>query len=380
MLRTFGRHLVRRSLGSIAATLALVMVVFLAERMTGFVEMLIERRAPLGNLPLVLALTAPEIIVTAMPIAVLIGAHRALMEARDGGETVVMAGAGVGPFRMISSLFALGAVAVFAAIVAAGFLDPMGRAARDRLFLEAAHRMAMDAVEHGLPSDRIETLRGHTFVSPAWGAAGRRPLLVFPPREGDGERIVAAANYDLRPIEGTRRFALRLDDVSVMDLQLPPAGTTPQARSIGGSGYRLGTVTREIDLDEPLRDPVLADQPQYRTLVARVTATGGGRSDNGLREAEIVARACLSLIAVLTAAIAASFADGRRRFFALPAAGAAMVVFDTGLVRVVRAFQTASADDNLMIGAATVGTLAVVLAVVVLLRQGALVAPRGGRS
>ncbi len=375
MARTWGFLLIRRSLGSLTATLALVFVVFLAERMTGFVEMLSDRGAPLTDLPLVLLLTAPEIVVTAMPIAVLIGVYRALREARDGGETVAMAGAGVGPWGLTASLVGLGVVLTVAVVAVAGFLDPFSRATRDRLFLEAAHHMAVTAIRDGLPADRIQTLAGYTFVSPGHGAAGDRPLLVFLPREGDTERVVSAARYELVASAGTKRFHLRLHDVAVADLALGGTEATP------GSGYRLGALARDIDLDEPLRMPVLADQPEYGNLVALVRAgVEKAKAGYARRAAEILARAWLTVAAVLTAALAVSFADGRRRHFALPVAGAVMVVADIGLVRVVRDFGGVSPASDLVHAGVAVAVLLAILAALVKVRYAAVVAPRGGRA
>lgn len=378
MARTYGFHLIGRSLGALVATLGLVLVVFLAERMTGFVEMLIERHASLAELPWILALTAPEIVITAMPIAVLIGVYRGLTEARDGGETVALAGAGVGPWGLMAAPIGLGAAAMAFVVVVAGFVDPIARATRDALFLEAAHRMVIEAVRDGLPRDRVQTQDGYTFVSPNWGAKGDRHLLVFMPRDGDLERIVSATNYDLTEIEGTHRYVLRLRDVAVADLRLTPPTDGDGPRKIGGSGYRLGALSRDIDLDQPLKPPVLSDSPQYRTLGALVAT--GAASAFGLRAAEIVTRAGLSLAAVLAAAIAASFADGRRRFFALPLAGAAMVVFDIALVRVVRGLAGAAARTDLLFGGLALAALLGVLALAVILRYSAVVAARGGRA
>lgn len=375
MARTWGFLLIRRSLGSLTATLALVFVVFLAERMTGFVEMLSDRGAPLTDLPLVLLLTAPEIVATAMPIAVLIGVYRALKEARDGGETVAMAGAGVGPWGLTASLVGLGVALMIAVVAIAGFLDPFSRATRDRLFLEAAHHMAVTAIRDGLPADRIQTLAGYTFVSPGHGAAGDRPLLVFLPRDGDTERVVSAARYELVEIPGTNRFHLRLHEVVVADLALGASETAP------GSGHRLGALARDIDLDEPLRAPVLADQPEYGNLVALVGAgMEKAKTAYARRAAEILARAWLAVAAVLMAAIAVSFADGRRRHFTLPVAGAVMVVADIGLVRLVRGFGGVSPLSDLAHAGAAVAAVLVVLAVLVQVRHAAVVAPRGGRA
>ena len=377
MARTWGLLLIRRSLGSLAATLALVFVVFLAERMTGFVEMLVARGAPIGDLPWVLLLTAPEIVVTAMPIAVLIGVHRALKDARDGGETVAMAGAGVGPWGLLSALLGVGVVMVALVVAIAGFVDPLSRAARDGLFLEAAHRMAVDAIRDGLPSNRIETLGGYTFVSPHVGAAGR-PLLVFLPPVAGIDRIVSAGSYELVAIEESHRFHLQLHDVVVSDLA-PPTGQGKPAAV--GSGYRLGSLARDVDLDEPLRDPVLADQPQYRDLVALIRAgASAAGADLARRAAEILARSWLAVAAVLVAAIAVSFSNGRRRFFALPIAGAVMVVLDIALVRAVRAFGGVSPLSDLGHAAAAVAVLLIGLAAVLKWRWSAVVAPPGGRA
>ena len=378
MARTYGVHLIRRSLGALAATLGLVLVVFLAERMTGFVEMLIERHASLAELPWILALTAPEIVITAMPIAVLIGVYRALTEARDGGETVALAGAGVGPWGLMAAPLGLGAAAMVFVVVVAGFVDPIARATRDALFMEAAHRMVVDAVRDGMPRDRVETQDGYTFVSPNWGSSGDRRLLVFMPRDGDLERIVSATHYDLTEIEGTHRYVLRLHDVAVADLRLSPPTAGGDLPKIGGSGFRLGSLSRDIDLDQPLKPPVLSDSPQYRTLGALVAA--GARSAFGLRAAEIVTRAGLSIAAVLAAAIAASFADGRRRFFALPMGGVAMVVFDIGLVRAVRGLAGTTAGTDMLFGGLAVAVLLGLLALALRARYSAVVASRGGRA
>lgn len=382
MARTYGLHLVRRGLGALTATFGLVLVVFLAERLTGFVEMAIQRQAPLFDLPWVLALTAPEIVVTAMPIALLIGVYRALADARDGGETVVLAGAGVGPWGLTASLLGLGLAASVVVVIVAGFVDPIARAVRDRLFLEAAHQMVVSSIRDGLQHDRIESFGGHTFLSPSFGAPDGRHLLLFLRREGDTDRVVAATGYDLTEIEGTRRYRLRLHDVTVTDLTVtPPAATAAAGSVLGGSGYRLGTLAREIDLDEPLRDPVLADMPQYRTLASLIAATvDPSRTAYGLRAAELLTRAWLSVAAVLVAAIAVSFSDGPGRFVALPVAGAGLVVADIALVRVVRGFDAASPLADAGHGAVAIVLLLAGLAVVSTWRYPAMVAPSGGRT
>lgn len=384
MARTYGLHLIRRSLGGMAATLGLVLVVFLAERLTTLVEMLIQRHAPLSDLPLVLALTAPEIFITAMPLALLIGVYRALIEARDGGEIVVMAGAGVGPWRLLSPLLGFGALALVVVIVVAGWVDPLARAARDRLYLDAARRMVLESVGNGLPRDEIRTVDGHTVVSPSWASGGARRLLVFLPRDDGVERVVAAADYHLTEVDRLRRYHLILDDVTVADLPLrPPPGAADGRIVPSGSGWRLGTLSRDVDLEAMLREPVLADQPQYGTLVSlmrRALATATSDPSWGLRAAEIVTRAWLTIAAVLMAAIGMSFAEGRRRFVALPVAGAAMVVIDLGLVRMVRSFDVASMAEGFVHGFVAVVVLLVLLGVALVRRYPRVVAPAGGRA
>jgi lipopolysaccharide export LptBFGC system permease protein LptF len=383
MVRTYGLYLIRRCLGALGATLGLVLVVFLAERLTTLVETLIKRNAPLSDLPLVLTLTAPEILITAMPLALLIGIYRALMDARDGGETVVLAGAGVGPWGLLRSLIGFGLVAALLVVFVAGWVDPLARATRDKLFLSAAREMVIDAVRNGLKRDEVETLNGYTFVSPSWKSGDAHRLLVFLPREQGIERIVAATDYDLTEIDGQRRYHLELRDVTVSDLATTvPKSETSEETIAGGSGFRLGTVKRDIDLDKALREPILPDQPEYHDLVdlIRTAAKSITEKSPGLRAAEIVTRAWLSVAAVLMAAFAVSFADGRRRFFALPAAGAAMVVIDLALVRMVRGFGVTSVSGGFVQGGVAVSLLLAVLAAAVVWRYPAVVAPRGGRS
>ncbi|MDK9695837.1 MAG: LptF/LptG family permease [Siculibacillus sp.] len=383
MARTYGLHLIRRSLGALAATLALVLVVFLAERLTTLVEMLIKRNAPLTDLPLVLGLTAPEILITAMPLALLIGIYRALLESRDGGETVALAGAGVGPWGLMSALLGLGAVSFGLVVFVAGWVDPLARATREKLFLDAARAVVLDAVGNGLAHDRVESLNGYTFVSPSGGAGRERRLLVFAPRSGRVEQIVAASDYELIELESERRYHLRLWDVTVSELALDvPTGDKGDKTRAGGSGYRLGTVARDVDLDRALREPVLGDQPEFGDLATliRTAATDSAKKGHGLRAAEILTRAWLSIAAVLLAAIAVSFADGRRRFFVLPIAGAAMIVFDLALVRMVRSFGATTTAGGLTQGAAAVAILIAGLAAALIWRYPGVVAPRGGRA
>lgn len=386
MARTYGLHLIRRSLGGMAATLGLVLVVFLAERLTTLVEMLIQRHAPLSDLPLVLALTAPEIFITAMPLALLIGVYRAMVEARDGGEIVAMAGAGVGPWRLMSALLGFGVVSLMVVIVVAGWVDPLARAARDRLYLEAARRMVLDSVGNGLPRDEIRTVEGYTVLSPSWASGGARRLLVFLPRDPGGERIVAATDYGLTEVEPLRRYHLILYDVTVADLPLrPPAAGVGGGPVPSGSGWRLGTLSRDIDLESALREPALADLPQYGTLVSLIrratsAATSVPDASWGLRAAEIVTRAWLTVAAVLMATIGMSYAEGRRRFVALPVAGAAMVVVDLGLVRMVRSFDPASMADGFVHGFVAVAVLLGVLGAALVWRYPRVVAPAGGRA
>ena len=383
MARTYGLHLIRRCLGALGATLGLVLVVFLSERLTTLVEMLIKRDAPLSDLPLVLALTAPEIVITAMPLALLIGIYRALLDARDGGETVVLAGAGVGPWGLTKSLVGFGLAAALVVVVVAGWVDPLARTTRDRLFLDAGRKMLLEAVRTGLARDKVETLEGYAFVSPSAAGGDGRRLLVFLPRTDGVERIVSATDYGLTEIESERRYHLNLRGVTVSDLTVvAPKGDRGAPPPSTGSGFRLGTLDRDIDLDKVLREQQLADLPEYRDLITliRSAVTAAGAKAQGLRGAEILTRAWLSVAAVLMAAIAVSFADGRRRFFALPIAGAAMVVFDLALVRMVRSFGAATATAGLTQGVIAVATLLLVLSAALVWRYPGVVAPRGGRS
>lgn len=385
MRRIYDRELVARSLTGLAATLSIVVVVFLAEQLTTLVETLVENRMSLGELPWVLALTAPEIVVTAAPLAVLIGVYRALIDARDASETVALAGAGVGPGGLVGGLLGLGAVLAVAVVLVAGFLDPVSRAVRDKLFLEARRELVVAAIRDGLEPDRFRSLDGYTFVSPGLSDASRHRLLIFLPREGDRERIVATDHYDLAREGDGNRYRLRLKDVVVSDVGLvaPSAVAAGTATPDRGSSFRLGSLTRDVDLDELLRDPRLVDRAEYRALPELLGAAGaaeGPRREFRTRATEILARSTLSLAAVFVATIAVSFAAGNLRFVTLPAAGAVLVTLDLGLVRVARSLQDLPSSAYFAIVAASVIVLLAGLAIAAAVRYPGVVAPRRGRA
>lgn len=386
MGRTYAFHLIGRSLSGIAVTLSIILVVFLAEQLTTLVETLVEQRISFLELPWALTLTAPEIVITAMPLAVLIGIYRALLDARDSGETVALAGAGVGPWGLFGSLVAMGVVLVAVVIAVAGFVDPLARTTRDRMFLEAGHALVVAAVRDGLEPDQFRSLNGYTFVAlPSPNAMDHRLLLFFP-RSGDSERIVSTNSYDLVDAGDGTHFKLKLQDVVVADVGLTAprgaAAPTVDDGAAGGSSFRLGTLTQSVDLDDALRDPTLEDDPQYRMLPALLTGAGSATDEGGLRirALEILGRSGLTVAAVFLAAIAVSYASGLLRFFVLPAAGASLVAIDIALVRAVRGLDAlplwASLAAALAIGLAVVTALAVAAA----LRYPGVVAPRGGRA
>ena len=372
MWRTWDLDLVRRSLGGLAATLSVIVVVFLAEQLSTLIETLVENRIAFAELPWVLALTAPEIIVTAMPLAVLIGVYRALLDARDASETVAMAGAGVGPWRLLGGLVGMAAVGSLVVILVAGFVDPLSRGIRDRLFLEAGRALVVAAIREGLEPGRFYSLNGYSFVSPVAGPNGRRLVIFFPRRDGE-ERIVATDDYVLDEVDGNV-FRLKLRNVVVSDVSVEA-----EKASVRSSGFRVGSLVHEVDLDEALREQPLEDRPEYRAMT-ELLASDDPRHRFRTRATEILARSLLVIGAVFAATIAVSFAAGPWRFVALPAAGAVVVVLDLLLVRVARILRAWPAGPYFSTMAAVVAVMLVLLALAAAARHSGLVAPRRGRA
>ncbi len=334
--------------------LSIFVLVFLAEVLSGAIENVIYSGLPLSSLPRIIVLTAPEIIILAAPLAMVLGVFRVISTARENSELVGLTAFGVGPLRMIGVLAAFAFAFQLFVLAIAGFVDPLSRLARERMFESADRDLMVRIMREGLARGTTRTIRNVTTVSPA--KAPR--IFIVERRENQTERLVTADRYELFGPDQASRYRVRLLDVESLDLARPSGERTveslqnwtmahengvaaePPGAATGPRLLKASTADQIIDVGSALREKATRQSIAFRTLTNLLTDESDLTADRARAAsaaAKVLARSSLCVLGLLVALFATSFTSRRKQFVAAPLACMVIVIADIVTIRVVDA-------------------------------------------
>jgi len=146
----------------IAAVMALVEAIFLAERFTIVFRDAAEKDANLFDIFLLLGCTSTEIFDLALAVAVLIAVYIVALRMRENRELLAFFAAGAGPFQVAGLALVLAFGAQLTSIAVSGFLDPASRYAQRAILLDAEFR----ALKTGISKGQFYFFPGYVAFAP----------------------------------------------------------------------------------------------------------------------------------------------------------------------------------------------------------------------
>lgn len=346
------RSLFLRVLGRVLLVVAIIEVVFLAEKLTGILEEVLGNGGDLLSALAVLVLTAPEIFDFALALACVIGGYFAFVAAREERELVALSAAGVSWVLPVRVALALGALAFAASLVVSGVIDPLARHATRTVVFHLKSDLLFARITGPSEGTLIETIRGKTFaaLSDSSVSPPHESLFVHQPGEEGRWRVTQAADWKLDGPDAEGNYSLGLGRVIAYDFVRVEAregagmlrqGRGPNLFAVGRPDVanipalpqvKVENVSLPVRLDNILNHALRGDVAGEWTVFEALQA-GRAMGETG-REAlkiagERLSRAIAVFVAPLLALLACVFAGrGVFGYLSLPLACGALLAFD----------------------------------------------------
>lgn len=349
------RSLFLRALARIMIVVATIEVVFLAEKLTGILEEVLGNGGDLVSAALVLVLTAPEIFDFALALACVIGGYFAFVAAREEREMVALSAAGVSWALPVRVSLLLGAVACATSLAVSGIVDPLARNATRSVIFTLKSELLFDRITGPSEGTLIETIREKTFAALSDTSVDppHESLFVHQPGEAGRWRVTQAGDWKLIGPDAEGDYNLGLGRVIAYDFvrvatregagmlrqgrgpNLMALGETDMANVPSLPQVKVENVSLPVSLDNILNHALRLDVAREWTMFEALESgrDAGDTGRDALRIAgERMARAIGAFVAPLLALVACVFAGrGVVGMFAMPAACAALLVFDIAL-------------------------------------------------
>ncbi|OWU86393.1 hypothetical protein ATO6_06140 [Oceanicola sp. 22II-s10i] len=327
-MRPYLRLVLRPTLVTALAILALVEIVFLAEQFTGLLNTVVSTGGTWLDLVLLLSWEMPGILDLALPAALLVGVNAAVGRARRDGELVVVAAAGAPVRGLVAGVAVVGLVGGVLSFLMAGIITPASSYAQR----VAVHSLTVQSIGNQISSPGES---GTTFVANgvdfvATGAEGGPPSLMVRREAGSTPwRYAFAGDWEVLGPDPEGDATFRLGQVTAFGDLPRLRGEEAEARL---NRMAAGTVNVGFAMVDVL--PVL-DQDRRsdeRTVLPLLGAMFRGVEDttgDTRRVAQVWARALLVPAAALIALLAVWGGTQRRiRAASLPLALVSLVLFD----------------------------------------------------
>ncbi|MBO9476380.1 LptF/LptG family permease [Shimia sp. R11_0] len=211
VLRVLGKPLFLRLL----LLLAVIEAIFLAESFTTLMEHALRTQGRALDVLHLLSFKLPEILDLALALSLLIATYFATQDARNRGELIILATAGVAWTRVIAAVLLIGTLGGVISFLNAGLLHPMARYGERLALAELQKNHLLSRMQNGTTQTAVQTLNDTTFVAlpaqdPAAQAGGQ--LLVFQPQETPGNwRIAQSQHWQItaQPPSDTHKISVK---------------------------------------------------------------------------------------------------------------------------------------------------------------------------
>lgn len=401
VLRILGRPIMARLL----LMLLVVEAIFLAESFTSLMEQALRHGGLAADIFVLLLFKAPEILDLALATGMLIAVYFATGDARNRGELVILATAGVHWFRVIALVMSLGLLGGGLSMLNAGFLLPISNFAERLKMADLRKNHVVSRMRDPGPQNTLLTIRDTTFLAtpphdssapidstdfsaPSDGqtpASQRGQLFVFQPDVDGNWRASQSSNWRIDETNspdqqaddqttnthipgGRKSHSILLDDLSVY--QGPYPQPDPQSRPLFVNRFSVATAQFDFRMSDAA-PPV----DRARTRTERLLNLSAEETPRLARLATRALMVPMGGLLALAALLAGAAAGGRARYVALPVAALIMMMGDV-LVRSLISGWVGTLWPPLLIALAMVIYLGPVLAYLVY-RGEALMKPAG---
>lgn len=354
---------VRYFMASVARWLLLVLVlteaIFLIESLGPLLKFVLDVHGGWSSLLQLLALTIPDGLDFALPIALLVSVYLTLLKFRESREFIVMAMAGMRAANIIMLLVGIGVAAQAVSFALSGFLRPYAQYASREIDLTARY----DALFRGTSVSRFYRFpRDIVYVWARSDAAADKPLFIARQTQRD-VRAIASQNATLLSAGSNGTMAIQLRDLT--SLQHSDSIGQPHAAALPDENI-VQRVTRARGYAEALEIGDLLRNPPRGAYISEQTAgelvQGSATPDRAVEFVRRLVRCALCFLAPLAAGLAITLTSGRVQMWVLPASCAVLMALDIVQSAVIRQM----ANTSLLVALSVMVAFNVAVATVVI--------------
>ncbi|MCP4819141.1 MAG: LptF/LptG family permease [Shimia sp.] len=317
------RQPVRRILGwpifwRLLLIVAVIQAIFLAEEFTGLLQLALRLDGPASVVGRMLLFRMPEILDLALAFGLLIAVYFAVGEARDSGELVVLATAGIPWWRIVTLVLGIGLGGGLLSLANAGYLLPLSNFAERITVAELRKDYVLSRIQTPGAKTTRQTIEDTTFIAtpPAQIDENRNGnLFVYQPDIGGFWRAATSRNWQVIEFDEDSH-SVQLEDLVTHEVPLGDRASAPfmnrYAVNAADFSFKMSDVTPDVDRTRGRAEKLLVLQP-----------------DQGPRIADVATRALMVPLAGLIALCA--LVAGRTaltRLLALPLAAVLMLSLD----------------------------------------------------
>ncbi|MFY0659411.1 MAG: LptF/LptG family permease [Shimia sp.] len=228
IVRVLGKPLILRLL----LLLLVIEAIFLAESFTTLMEHALRYDGTARDVLHLLSFKTPEILDLALAISLLIATYFATQDARNRGELVILATAGIHWGRVIAFVLLLGTLGGMLSFLNAGLVLPMAKYG-ERLALAALQKdHVLSRINTSRDHTTLQTIRDTTFIAtpPQDTAQSRGQLFVFQPNLTGNWRVAQSQDWQVTDPAPTDTHTITLQSLSVLEAPYPNGQPKPLNR------------------------------------------------------------------------------------------------------------------------------------------------------
>ncbi len=388
--RFFGSVLVQ-----VAAVMALVEAVFLAERFPMVFRDALKNNADLLDTALLFVLNSTQIFDLALAIAILMAVYWTMMRLRESRELLVLFGGGVGPVQLMVLVLAIACAALFASLTVSGVLDPVSRYTQRQILFDAEFR----ALRGGINTGQFYYFPERVAFAPVQkknASDQTRKLFLYQQVNPHTSRVITADHAQLVGPDPSGTIRLVMEGVASRTFttaQAPdPSEKSKTAKactdcsSLYGDDPRMSlsasSIVQQMSMDDLLHFVPRGSKAEELTFLEQVTGSTDSSKIQGESMRLLGERFSRSLLCLLAPLIAMAFVcltTRRTSFVALPIACMALMALNIGSEWLIRTLKPADPLDAMLLPGALALAVIGVLFLYIHRRQGELVRPQLGR-
>ncbi|GAA6180488.1 hypothetical protein NBRC116594_19260 [Shimia sp. NS0008-38b] len=307
VLRVLGKPLILRLL----LLLLVIEAIFLAESFTTLMEHALRYGGSAADILRLLSFKGPEILDLALAIGLLIATYFATQDARNRGELVILATAGIHWGRIVTFVLVLGTAGGLLSFLNAGMLLPMAKFGERIALADLQKTYVLTRIEEGAKETTLQTIRDTTFIATPPRKDGTDPrgqLFVFQPDVRGLWRAALSQSWQVSDPAPADTHKITLKHLTVLEGPYPSNAPAPALTRFATENASFAFV-----MSDALPSPATTRSAAERLLDLN--------RDAPARLATLITRALMVPMAGLLALAAlVAGGSGPRRHVALPLA------------------------------------------------------------